>query len=652
MIVKDNFHLTAASTKKLQHFGLLLLTVTGLFILGQLILHPGQGIDVTDESLYILSTSSDVNWKFPFGWSTSILFDLSGQNLRTFRVLGFIVLELSSLLLSIAVYVFSNNSLGVTKSFKTLRFASFISVGLLTPLFYYGGYHRTPSYNWSNLVLINISISLLLFLFVELSGTSTLTRFSRHSLGLTFLLCFFLVYFGVAKPTTSVILSIAGFAIILKYYRPVFVKFFAVFGGSVLFSILLMVGLGIWPTNFYQVFIEASRSPTHLPQQTLGGAFSDLFESGADFYLILSDALRTSVGGATLLFVLTILFAVCTIWIRSEPGSKVSATLFLILTTGLAFMMISQFGWGRLIGRAQPASRWINSNPVEVGLISLLLMLFISPVKLLPLKYGKSSRNFSSEWRVVPFLLAIGVLAFGFGSGHTIARQVSLAAGLLLLLSHREFVFRSSSWFSIHSFVIPLVCCVGGVITISESYARPFRTAATDLSVVEIDFGTYGRQLLVEASLAEFVHDFRTAAHENGFKPGDEVAALTWRWKSFPVLMLEGTPPPSVMLTHDANLRILEYNLERHDTVGFLKRSWLLVSPENLIPEEKRAEINSLYSAISDATGRRFPDDYECVVSSPILELWSPFESGSRGPACRANIESGTSYDFDRGFLH
>ena len=480
------------STRILQLVCISFLALTSLFFLGNLLLHPGQGMDVTDEALYILSTSSNVNWKFPFGWSTSILFDLAGQNLRLFRVFGFTILEFSSLLLSISTFSFSNNILRNSMSLRGIKFISFIFVGLLTPLFYYGGYHRTPSYNWSNLVLLNISISLLLFLFLELSQTSAATKFSGRSWILTFSFCFVLVYFGVSKPTSSVFLSFAAFALIFKYYRPHILRFAAAYSGALLTSIVAMVCLRVWPTNFYQVLLNASRSPTHLPQQTLGGAFSDFFKSGGDFYLLLFEATRKSAGGAISLFVLTIFFAACTIRIRSAPNSKISLVLFWVLTSGLVFVMVNQFGWARLIGGAQPASRWIHSNPIQVGLVSLLLMFLIRPVKSLPLKNGRSSRNSSSEWNVVPFLLVLGVFAFGFGSGHTIARQSSLAAGFLLLLAHREFVFRSSSWFSIHSLVIPLVCCTGGVITIGESYARPFRTAATDLSVVETDFGAYG----------------------------------------------------------------------------------------------------------------------------------------------------------------
>jgi len=131
----------------------MLLMVAGLLtflfslgIIGAYTLHPTRGLDITDEGLYILATNPDVNWVYPFGWSTSWLFSVSRHNLATFRLLGFVVLECSSILLSATTYLYSRTLSGSSKRFFSLEFGSFLAIGFLAPFFYYGGYHRTPSY--------------------------------------------------------------------------------------------------------------------------------------------------------------------------------------------------------------------------------------------------------------------------------------------------------------------------------------------------------------------------------------------------------------------------------------------------------------------------------------------------------------------------
>ena len=86
-----------------------ILIIFGVFvyILGMLIFNSNRGLDLTDESFYILNSI------YPFdifsvvtheNYYTGLLFYLSGYNLTIFRVFGIIVLLLSSIWFSIELY--------------------------------------------------------------------------------------------------------------------------------------------------------------------------------------------------------------------------------------------------------------------------------------------------------------------------------------------------------------------------------------------------------------------------------------------------------------------------------------------------------------------------------------------------------------------
>ena len=630
-------------------FALILLLIFLIYV-GKILLSPNRGLDITDESLYLLGTSPEVNWLYPFGWSTSWLFELTGNDLAAFRLSGFVVLELSSLLLAHSIFTFSAKMLVKTRSPRSLEYFSFMLVGFFAPMFYYGGYLRTPSYNWANLVLINLSISLLLLLFIEMRESEAPVGLNPKILIFGTLFSFFSLFFGVSKPSTPVFFFSAALVIVLCLYRPYFKQILILFFLSGLFSLALLFLFGPWPIDFYKTFKYAVQSPTPLQTHTLRGALSDAFGSIGDFYFLGLRALEAAVGGATSLVALVLALGLGIHILRTGTSSKISKVIFWLYTFAVGALMMRQFGWSRLFNRLSPESRWINPDPVQVGLIALLLLPITTPIRRLCFRSSDEPRNEKSEWFLVPNLLFIGVIAFGFGSGHTISRQASLAVGIIFFISHREFVFRARYTPRLHCLLIPLICLAGALITIRESYARPYRTASTNAAVVETDFGKYGGTVFIEASLSDFVKDFREAAYANGFKIGDSAAALTWRWKTFPVLMLEGTPPPTIMLTHDAHLDLLEYNLDRQDTADFLSDAWILISPDDIIPEKQRRGVHLLYDAVSKTSGVHFPSGYQCVVESPILELWAPLNGQSRTSECVSLVESGTKYDFDQGF--
>ena len=132
-----------------------ILIIFGVFvyILGMLIFNSNRGLDLTDESFYILNSI------YPFdifsvvtheNYYTGLLFYLSSYNLAIFRVFGIIVLLLSSLWFSIELYKYIEERYQLDYDIYNKFY--FILIISLSSLVYYSYWLLTPSYNWLSLV--------------------------------------------------------------------------------------------------------------------------------------------------------------------------------------------------------------------------------------------------------------------------------------------------------------------------------------------------------------------------------------------------------------------------------------------------------------------------------------------------------------------
>ena len=139
-----------------------ILIIFGVFvyILGMLIFNSNRGLDLTDESFYILNSI------YPFdifsvvtheNYYTGLLFYLSGYNLTIFRVFGIIVLLLSSIWFSIELYKYIEEKYQLDYDIYNKFY--FILIISLSSLVYYMSWVLTPSYNWLSLVAMILIIA-------------------------------------------------------------------------------------------------------------------------------------------------------------------------------------------------------------------------------------------------------------------------------------------------------------------------------------------------------------------------------------------------------------------------------------------------------------------------------------------------------------
>ena len=145
---------------RLSNFHILFVFGIFLYVLGILIFNADRGLDVTDESFYIL------NAMYPFdvfsvitheNYYTGLLFYLSGYNLAIFRVFGIIVLLLSSLWFALELYKYIVEKYELNYNNNNKLY--FILIISLSSLVYYSYWLLTPSYNWLSLVAMILIIA-------------------------------------------------------------------------------------------------------------------------------------------------------------------------------------------------------------------------------------------------------------------------------------------------------------------------------------------------------------------------------------------------------------------------------------------------------------------------------------------------------------
>ncbi len=177
------------------------------------LLASDRGIDLTDESLYLLDAdppSAYAAFGFPYGWITGPLFRAVGYDIARFRTLGGVILVLATALLAHQVLRASTAFTEHKSALHHFSAAHALLVALVgsSGLLYYVGLPllRTPSYNWLNLVGILLA----------LSGVFLAIRSERSAFPAAALIAAgaFLTLHG--KPSTPFLLAAAALPLLVR----------------------------------------------------------------------------------------------------------------------------------------------------------------------------------------------------------------------------------------------------------------------------------------------------------------------------------------------------------------------------------------------------------------------------------------------------
>ena len=175
-------------------FFIVILLVSSVFVL-----NFDKGIEFTDESyliLYSLYPDNTIGRLTNFGFLGNLLLIFSGYNLFYFRILGFLLLLLGSILACLGFKFFAQSR---NKHFFDSNIILLITA-IVGTLCYYRNWIITPSYNMYNIVGALLFFSGVCFLNKDYNILKNLKFYLLISLG--FLICF------ISKPSTSIFLSL------------------------------------------------------------------------------------------------------------------------------------------------------------------------------------------------------------------------------------------------------------------------------------------------------------------------------------------------------------------------------------------------------------------------------------------------------------
>lgn len=623
-----------------------------LVILNQImgaLLATDQGLDLTDEALYLLAASSEIksaSWGFPFGWNTSYLFNLAGKNISVFRSYGATLLVASSSALGWLLAHIALELRGFSQRTNRGQVSKWLAAAVLgmASLMFYGGFLRSPSYNWLAVfgALIATSGNLIL-LAKNLKPFRQFGPFYCWTAPLISSLGFLIALPG--KPTTALI-QFSMFCLVMSIVhgiREAVKQIVGVLLYGTLVTIIL-VYISAWPSPV-STFRRALDLPTPTNLQTIGGAIKQLetIPVGLANFIpgIQINGLMNSIAFLFAIAIFSFLFNSY----RSGNSRGVMGTFITSLLTSLLIYSVIYhlriqtpfYSWPAL-------NRIIFAGVMPATITALVFLLcvldfregflkgvtFKTPSKTDHLRFkflGDRARN----RRVIEIVCLVFYLfaipfSVGFGSGNGLVRQSNLAsASLLAILVFCIVRFAANRWLVVSLAITLVVSSLGVSSLLSDSRNGPYRmtniaSQSNELTVFE------NGALKVDEKTLNYALSMRRAAESAGWNKGDPLVGLDWTWPTGTALILNARPPQSLMLSLGSTATAA-HNLGLPADGFKFTEAWISVtSPEALadIGGSARTITDSILGLVSERSQLQFPDHYVCVAEIESTQLWKP----------------------------
>jgi len=587
------------------------------------ILASKRGFEFSDEALYLLAAreigGSSV-WGFPWGWHTAPLYALVGGDISAFRTIGGYLLTITGGFLGTSAYmsVVSHRALSkISRRQHFLHFGFFGFIGVASTFFYYAALLRAPSYNWVN--LMGLMLAMIGGLLLIRGDSENSLRKRIFFVGLA---SWGMVFASVGKPSSPIFVFIVIFAVwvILKGAKRA-----ALYGlGVVVFGvvyIILLVLLRLWPSNFFQIFLEATQGPSLSMSQSNGGALNRLINLPTDFLTALSGIGSVPLG---------LLLAALSLWSLSLfliNGKRVIRFMSVCLTLISASWVFVIDTWA--VNDFSAQNRWVSVVTTMAWFIVLFIGLISFFTIVAEMRQGRDYLADRGKIIVVALALVAMPFIFGFGSGHGLLRQASLAsvgfalAIMVLFVSEENARLRAWVMSSFTGFVMFMT-----LVMFFDSYRDPYRMDPISAQVQEVELRDKGRStLLVDDKTKTRLEDYLRFADEGGIVSGDPILGLAWRWNAAVPYILDSTAPPGLMVTlfgPKGATDLGKWNLAEKNSSFDWSRAWIVVTETERLEPEQSDQVRALLDIVEGKSGLAFPEDYRLVGSSSGIEFYSP----------------------------
>lgn len=598
-------------------------SLVALWSLISLLIASKRGLDLTDEGLYLLASdppSNTATWGFPAGWHTSPLFRAVSFQIDHFRTLGAMLLVFASGSLG---YVATRSVIEMSDVPTDISASRIATIGggtaAVASLLFYGGLLRTPSYNWVNVTGMVIAAAGQIELVRRVLREGRIRSLSSIFTP-TMVAGFGLFYSLPGKPSTPVLqmLLFIVLAIILLGLRNSLIL--APLLTLATFAWILFAQLvGLWPAEWFSVFLRAARAPTPVSSQTPTGALIEYAYSIQYPLKPLLNLFGVDSPRLSALFAVLVVAAVGAFILRNQVLIK-NLTPQLPWWAYLLFMLLTVIylrpGFSLLW--VEPLPRFANSSAATVG-----LMLFLFALRETISQVGPSKRR---TLKIRPFAIGLFLLALpfvsGLGSSNGPYPMAVLAGGPLFLSS---FVLYAPHFalprYRIGALYVTFIALVAVGANFVDSWKLPYRIAPISEQVLEVEIGTRGSTLLLDSRTAQLLIDLTRAGNDLNLT-GQPWIGLDANWSSTVPFHLGMRVPESLMISLDSDTEIASYNLRNQTTLELISDALVSTTPLDLLDPDALEKSIKMFEVFSELSGRNFPEDYTCVVRLDSVEIW------------------------------
>ena len=436
-----------------------------------------KGLDLTDESFYLLSFFYPENSDYSFTKFYLIfhkIFFLYNSSIQTLRIFLSILVCLSSVFYSSCLFNLLQKK-EMIGNIKRLFFNAFVlSFSLMC--FCFGP--LTPSYNTLNTVLLNFYAGTIILLLTSIEKDNQLKNYSLYSFIFLISMLWFLLL--INKPTTALFILFPTSIIIIHTSRihnksiQHYLKLILVALISLVFITVICFGN---LNGFFVYIFNFKEMLKYMPNVYKEGLLPNIIN---DFKFTLSTLGFLS--NAVTIVITTFLFFANSKYIRAILFSLLILNFYYILQLDILNDVYSKF--------------FLCFDIISV---SFLYLIFNKKIE----KRTKITLLFLSIFPVIGY--------FGSNVSYTVQQCFYATFGASLFL-----VFISNTNFKNQKIAFTLIIIFNSIITFSSIIKNPYRQA--DLNLCNKKITINKNQILVPKNIAEFNKDLNYLVHKNGCK--------------------------------------------------------------------------------------------------------------------------------------
>lgn len=589
---------------------LFLFIIVAIFVsvLGKLFFNIGHGLDITDDSYYILIATypddfSSTVWHARY--YTELLYWLSGYNLSYFRLVGILLLLGVSIWFSIELfrYISEKFHFSYTKIDKYL----FVIPISLSSLGYYKYWLLTPSYNWLALVSIILAM-LFLFRIVNRKVVNYNKFFSLdymllgYSLSLSFM----------AKPTTALFLTFLSSIFALYEYKNINLKK-SVISVTLLTVIIVSIHIIFLDGGFFVYYKRLHEGMEQLALLNAGHTLSELYHNMK--YLMQTyffEKFYFHQISNSIFYIFCAVVAILYILKNAMNSKKIYAVLMYIILTIYSFYIFRY----SLDHNTVADMLWFNS--IELLCVNIALVLISILFSQNKLRFLKNMLYALS----LVFIVLLGSFAYSFGTNNNIVIHMGMSiifvvAAILIW----NYIFEKTEKLKQCVVLVGVVFSIIIYFIIQNAYEHPYRL---ETSIKEqnqyVDFlgGIY-----VDPVQKNYIETLQNIADKE-IKKNEKISLID---------MTGGTPSANLILNahyfgeawlfgnYSGSNKYAYKALSAYKHTKRLRNAWILTAPNGAV---------SLNLNILKKIGLHFPEDYINVGTLKTMrrnekqELWMP----------------------------